>query len=101
MTHDNTRRLLLGATLGAASAPLWAAVDHTGGDPLGSMQWPGLRKQYLGDAPMRFSSAVVVSGPVFADDAMNVPLLVDARGLGNTGGGVARIQVVVDRKPGA
>ena len=99
MTHDNTRRLLLGAALGAASSPLWAAVDHTGGDPLGSMQWPGLRKQYLGDAPMRFSSAVLVSGPTFADDAMNVPLLVDARGLGNTGGGVVRIQVVVDRNP--
>ena len=99
MTHDNTRRLLLGAALGAASSPLWAAVDHTGGDPLGSMQWPGLRKQYLGDAPMRFTKDVLVSGPAFADDAMNVPLLVDARGLSGTGGGVARIQVVVDRNP--
>ncbi|WP_300648186.1 quinoprotein dehydrogenase-associated SoxYZ-like carrier [Hydrogenophaga sp.] len=99
MTHDNSRRLLLGAALGAASSPLWAAVDHTGGDPLGSMQWPGLRKQYLGDAPMRFTKDVLVSGPAFADDAMNVPLLVDARALSGTGGGVARIQVVVDRNP--
>lgn len=100
MTMVATRRnLMLGAALGAVGAPLWASEDHTGGDPLGSMQWPGLRKQYLGDAPMRFSSAVLVKGPAFADDAMNVPLLVDARGLGNTGGGVARILVVVDRNP--
>ena len=63
------------------------------------MQWPGLRKQYLGDAPMQFSDAVLVRGPAFADDAMNVPLLVDARALANVGGGVARIQVVVDRNP--
>jgi sulfur-oxidizing protein SoxY len=76
-----------------------AADELTGGDPLGSMQWPGLRKQYLGDAPMQFSDAVLVRGPAFADDAMNVPLLVDARALANVGGGVARIQVVVDRNP--
>lgn len=82
-----------------ASAQAPQADELTGGDPLGSMQWPTLRKQYLGDAPMRFSSAVQVRGPAFADDAMNVPLLVNARALDNVGGGVARIQVVVDRNP--
>ena len=101
-----TRRQIVTWGAGAAllhSASAWAqgaaADELTGGDPLGSMQWPGLRKQYLGDAPMQFSDAVLVRGPAFADDAMNVPLLVDARALANVGGGVARLQVVVDRNP--
>ena len=82
-----------------ASAQAPQADELTGGDPLGSMQWPTLRKQYLGDAPMQFSDAVQVRGPAFADDAMNVPLLINARALDNVGGGVAHIQVVVDRNP--
>jgi sulfur-oxidizing protein SoxY len=96
-----TRRRLLGWGVIASLSPaaLRAQEDHTGGDPLGSMQWPGLRRQYIGQAPMRFSEQVLVRGPAFADDALNVPLLVDARALGNTGGGVARMQVVVDRNP--
>lgn len=100
------RRELVKAAAGAAllhtlpaSAQAPQADELTGGDPLGSMQWPTLRKEYLGDAPMRFSDAVVVRGPAFADDAMNVPLLVNARALDAVGGGVARIQVVVDRNP--
>lgn len=84
---------------GSALAQGGAVDELTGGDPLGSMQWPGLRKEYLGAAPMQFSDAVLVRGPAFADDAMNVPLLVDARALANVGGGVARLQVVVDRNP--
>ncbi len=100
------RRQFVQATAGAgllhwlpANAQVPQADELTGGDPLGSMQWPTLRKQYLGDAPMQFSGAVQVRGPAFADDAMNVPLLVNARALDNVGGGVARIQVVVDRNP--
>lgn len=100
------RRQFVNAAAGAgllhwlpASAQAPQADELTGGDPLGSMQWPTLRKQYLGDAPMQFSGAVQVRGPAFADDAMNVPLLVNARALDNVGGGVARIQVVVDRNP--
>lgn len=100
------RRQFVNATAGAgllhwlpANAQVPQADELTGGDPLGSMQWPTLRKQYLGDAPMQFSGAVQVRGPAFADDAMNVPLLVNARALDNVGGGVARIQVVVDRNP--
>jgi sulfur-oxidizing protein SoxY len=94
------RRSVLMATAGLAGWPLaFSQDDHTGGDPLGSMQWPGLRSQYMGQDPMRFTDAVVVKGPTFADDAMNVPLLVDARALAGVGGGVARIRVVVDRNP--
>jgi sulfur-oxidizing protein SoxY len=108
-THQPTqplRRQVLKAGAGAgllhmlpASAQALQPDELTGGDPLSSMQWPGLRKEYLGNAPMQFSDAVVVRGPAFADDAMNVPLLVNARALDNVGGGVARIQVVVDRNP--
>lgn len=94
------RRLLLAAALGAAGAgPVRAADDRTGGDPLGSMQWPSLREQYLANAPVRFTDAVVVRTPAFADDAMNVPLQIDARALAATGGGVQRLLVVVDRNP--
>ncbi|QIL84065.1 quinoprotein dehydrogenase-associated SoxYZ-like carrier [Diaphorobacter sp. HDW4A] len=73
--------------------------DRTGGDPLGSMQWPTLRKQYLGDAPVRFTDEVIVHTPPFADDAMNVPVQIDARKLAEVGGGIKRIWVVVDRNP--
>ena len=88
---------------GAAGLACWPVVraqdDQTGGDPLGSMQYPSLREQTIGKAVAKFSDAVIVKGPDFADDAMNVPLLVDARGLSGTGGGVQRIRVAVDRNP--
>ncbi|WP_372657091.1 quinoprotein dehydrogenase-associated SoxYZ-like carrier [Hydrogenophaga sp.] len=106
MSISPTRRTLLqwgAGALVAGAGPLHAQrdiqSDPTGGDPLGSMQWPGLRQQYLGQAPMRFSDQVRVQGPAFADDAMNVPLLIDARALSGVGGGVLRMQVVVDRNP--
>ena len=100
MTRIWQRRELLMAGILTGSGVLRAAeLDHTGGDPLGSMQWPGLRDEYLGRDPMVFSSAVSITGPAFADDAMNVPLLVDARALKGTGGGIALMRVVVDRNP--
>ena len=74
-------------------------ADLTAGDPLDSMQWPTLRKQYLGDAPMRFAPEVLVRGPAFADDAMNVPILVNARALERSGSRVAKVLVLVDRNP--
>ena len=82
-----------------AATPALGQEDRTGGDPLGSMQWPTLRKQYLGDAPVRFTDEVIVHTPPFADDAMNVPLQIDARKLAEVGGGIQRILVVVDRNP--
>ncbi|MCB2016929.1 MAG: quinoprotein dehydrogenase-associated SoxYZ-like carrier [Hydrogenophaga sp.] len=94
-----TRRHWLQATAALAAAPVLAQEDQTGGDPLGSMQYPSLREETIGKASAKFTDAVVVKGPDFADDAMNVPLMVDARGLSGTGGGVARIRVSVDRNP--
>ena len=91
------RNIVLLGLLGATHA--FGQEDRTGGDPLGSMQWPTLRKQYLGDAPVRFTDEVIVHTPPFADDAMNVPLQIDARRLADVGGGIKRILVVVDRNP--
>jgi len=96
------RRGFVGWGVGAAlasSGAVRAAEDHTGGDPLGSMQWPGLRRHFIGQAPMAFSDQVVVKGPAFADDAMNVPILLDARALSGVGGGIRRVLVVADRNP--
>jgi len=100
MTMRLQRRHLLAWGLLAGSGLTRAAeMDHTGGDPLGSMQWPGLRDEFLGNSPMVFSEAVSIKGPAFADDAMNVPLLLDARQLAGEGGGIELIRVVVDRNP--
>ena len=93
------RRNILQWSLLLSSVPAWCAEDRTAGDPLGTLQWPDLRKQYLGDAPMRFTDEVIVLTPPFADDAMNVPLQIDARKLSGVGGGVKRILVLVDRNP--
>ena len=99
MTHPSRRECLAGLA-GWLMAP-WALAqdDQTGGDPLGSMQYPSLREQTIGKAVARFTDQVSIKGPAFADDPMNVPLLVDARGLSSTGGGVQRIRVSVDRNP--
>ncbi|MBH1957412.1 quinoprotein dehydrogenase-associated SoxYZ-like carrier [Polaromonas sp.] len=88
-----------GLVAGGLPLALHAQNDLSGGDPLQSLQWPGMRKQYLGDAPMRFSQEVVVKGPAFADDAISVPIFIDARALSSVGGGVERIEVVSDRNP--
>ena len=96
MTHTRRKFMYAAASL---ALPAWAQEGYTGGDPLGSMQYPSLRDQLIGKAEARFTDSVVVKGPATADDAMNVPLLVDARGLADTGGGVVRIRVGVDRNP--
>ena len=59
-------------------------------------QWPGLRQTYLGQQPYQADPAVLVRVPAFADDAMNVPVQVDASAYS---GQVQRIMVVVDRNP--
>ena len=93
------RQMLAWAALAGSGVAHAAEVDHTGGDPLNSMQWPGLRSEFMGQDAMEFSTAVSITGPAFADDAMNVPLLLDARPLAIIGGGIALIRVVVDRNP--
>lgn len=67
----------------------------TGGDPLGSLQWPDLRCEFFGSAPVRFDERVQVLGPGLAEDAMQVPVSVSVQGLT----GVEEILVIVDRNP--
>jgi len=87
----------LGSLLGGA---VFAQTpDPTGGDPLGSMQWPVLVKKHLAHAPWRFTDDIVVKGPEFAEDAMNVPILVDARALARAAGPIDLIRLVADRNP--
>lgn len=94
------RHVVLTGLCGSLAHPSWARTeDPAGGDPLGSMQWPDLRKQYAQNAPLRFTDEVLVRTPAFADDALNVPLQIDARALQKVGGGIARMIVIADRNP--
>ena len=81
------------------SLPVMAATsapDLTGGDPLGSMQWPDLRQQFFPKgSEVVFDARVKVSVPTFAEDAMNVPVSVDASGIE----GVQKMVILVDRNP--
>lgn len=94
------RRRVLGAALLMMGSAPWrlvrAAGDPTEGDPLGSTQWPDLKRSFIGTGAVKFSERVAVKGPAFADDALNVPVMVDARALAAP---VSRIRVVVDRNP--
>jgi sulfur-oxidizing protein SoxY len=98
-TPSPRRRLLLAAAAVLLPTSLRAAPagdDPFEGDPYRSLQWPGLRREFLGrDARTVFDPRVVVRGPAFADDPMNVPIGVSAEGLQE----VERIVVLVDRNP--
>lgn len=81
----------------AQAAPVQqGAVDLTGGDPLGSMQWPDMKSQFFDtNATTVFDSRIKVTVPLFAEDAMNVPVSFDASAVGK----VKKIVVLVDRNP--
>ncbi len=87
---DRRRTLLL-----LAATPALARAQDAGGDPFGSLQWPGLRREFFGDAPVVFDERVQVRGPGFAEDPMNVPIGVSAAGLPE----VQSLVVFVDRNP--
>ena len=89
--------LLATAATAAAAQNRLTAGDASEGDPLASMQWPGLRDEFLGlGASVQFDPLVQVHGPAFAEDPMNVPISVSvAPGLGQ----VLQIIVLVDRNP--
>lgn len=70
--------------------------ELTGGDPLGSMQWPDMKEQFFeANAKTVFDSRIKVTVPMFAEDAMNVPVSFDASSIGK----VKKIVVLVDRNP--
>lgn len=95
-----TRRQALAGLSTLVAMPTWAqSVDPAGGDPLGSMQWPVLLKRHIGAAPWQFSDDIAIKGPEFAEDAMNVPVFVDARALARSAGPIELIRLVADRNP--
>ena len=86
--------LALAAVVALAAAGS-ARADATGGDPFGSLQWPDLKREFFGNAKVVFDERVVVRGPAFAEDPMNVPISVSATGLPD----IETLVVFVDRNP--
>ncbi|WP_084544608.1 quinoprotein dehydrogenase-associated SoxYZ-like carrier [Derxia gummosa] len=64
-------------------------------DPLRSPSWDVMVRGFLSDHPVVFDDRVRVFLPTYAEDALNVPVQVDARALD----GVTRILVVADLNP--
>ncbi|WP_157269771.1 quinoprotein dehydrogenase-associated SoxYZ-like carrier [Azohydromonas aeria] len=95
------RRHAMGRLLVGLAAPLAVRAQPRAGampgqkDPLESMQWPDIRREFLGNAPVVFDDRVKVVGPAFAEDPMAVPVSVSALELRD----VAQIAVIVERNP--
>ncbi len=79
-----------------AKVPAQGPKDPLAGDPYRSYPWVDMRQTYLEGADVRFDDRVVVQGPAFAEDSMNVPisLRVDP-----SLGPVDKLVVLVDRNP--
>lgn len=86
------RHALWALALGAAAA----RADDFDGDPYQSGVWIDMRREYLGGARVVYDPRVVVEGPAFAEDPMNVPVSVR---VDPALGAVERIVVLVDRNP--
>lgn len=72
------------------------AADLDAADPFRSLAWGPMKAEYLGaKAKAVFDPRVVVQGPAFAEDPMNVPISVSVQGLAE----VQEILVLVDRNP--
>ncbi len=98
-----SRRKLLGlASLCLPTTGVWAqakpalSADAFGGDPYQSHAWVDKRREFLGTGPVRYDPRVMVQGPTFAEDPMNVPISVK---VDPALGAISRIVVVVDRNP--
>lgn len=95
------RRQLLKSGLALLALPMLsahAAADEFEGDPHKSYAWPVMRREFLGrDARVSWDDRqVVVDGPRFAEDPMNVPISVR---VDPALGPVQEIVVLVDRNP--
>lgn len=99
------RRQVAAALLALALLPLQAAAQGTSaggdaadpyeGDPFKSLPWGDMRREFLAGEQAVFDDRVVVRGPAFAEDPMNVPVTVSVQGLAD----IERIVVLVDRNP--
>jgi len=69
------------------------------GDRYESLAWPAMKKEFLKGGSVQFDDRIKVTGPDFAEDAMNVPVQFDAVALEKVGGGIEQIMVLVDRNP--
>lgn len=81
------------AGLAGAAAGLHAAADD---EPYATGVWDDMKRQYLGTTEVAFDRAIVVQGPPFAEDPMNVPVSVR---VDPALGPVTMISVLVDRNP--
>ncbi|CAJ0775973.1 hypothetical protein LMG7141_00435 [Ralstonia condita] len=95
--HSNALAVARGCAVAALvlaclPRPGWAQANV---DPAGSPLWPAVHQEILQDAPATFDNRIRVTGPAFAEDAMQVPIAFDASALGK----VERIVVAVDRNP--
>jgi sulfur-oxidizing protein SoxY len=70
-------------------------ADSKEADPLQSTMWADMRDRLFGGAPVLFDDRVIVHAPANAEDALNVPVTVDAGGLG----AVEEIVVFADLNP--
>lgn len=64
-------------------------------DPLKSTNWAEVRKAFFGAAPLVFDERVRITAPARAEDSMNVPVGVNAEGLGE----VEEVVVIADLNP--
>lgn len=88
----------LSAVISLLLALLSPACAAAPTDPLGDRgRWPDMQRQFYADGPISFDARVRVEVPANAEDAMNVPVAVDARAV--AGEGIERIVVVADYNP--
>lgn len=78
--------------LAVMAAPASAAGGH---DPLDSPMWEDMQKQFFGDDRFEFDDRVKVSVPSVVENQAQVPVTVDARGLGD----VRKVVVFADLNP--
>ena len=81
------------------SPPASAKTTESGKDPYQSAAWLSLKKEYLANQTIVFDERVKVSGPEFAEDALNVPIKFDATALTSKNNPILKIMVLVDRNP--
>ncbi|HEX6735292.1 MAG TPA: quinoprotein dehydrogenase-associated SoxYZ-like carrier [Azonexus sp.] len=72
-----------------------AAALQDGGDPLASARWGEMQRLFLGGQPVLFDPRVKVVAPATAENPLQVPVSVDATGLGK----VVEVIVFADFNP--
>lgn len=71
------------------------ALASAADDPLASVNWESMRREFFRDAAVRFDERVRVLAPATAEDPLQVPVSVDATGLP----GVEEVLVFADFNP--